>query len=209
MSTLRFCHPAIPRLIQSTYSAPSALGLRFASNSLPHPPPFASIPDPQAAPEETRLIHSWVERFKSVSPASDLREAKGISLSFSRSSGPGGQNVNKVNTKATIRCALDAPWIPMWAKPALVKDPHFASSSNSILVTSTQTRSQAQNIDDCLGKLHKIILEGATAGLVNPTSEETKNRVQELMKLAKTRRKLEKDRRSSIKRDRKSSGNWD
>jgi ribosome-associated protein len=29
-------------------------------------------------------------------------------ITFSRSSGPGGQNVNKVNTKSTIRAALDS-----------------------------------------------------------------------------------------------------
>ena len=36
-----------------------------------------------------------------------------LDLSFSRSSGPGGQNVNKVNTKADIRFKIDsADWIP-------------------------------------------------------------------------------------------------
>jgi hypothetical protein len=30
-----------------------------------------------------------------------------------------GQNVNKVNTKATVRCALDSTWIPSWAHGSL------------------------------------------------------------------------------------------
>jgi hypothetical protein len=29
------------------------------------------------------------------------------------------QNVNKLNTKASARCSLQAPWIPEWAKPGL------------------------------------------------------------------------------------------
>ena len=31
------------------------------------------------------------------------------------------QNVNKVNTKATLRCPIDAPWIPLWAHEHLKK----------------------------------------------------------------------------------------
>jgi len=31
------------------------------------------------------------------------------------------QNVNKVNTKAVVKCSLDSPWIPRWAKADLIK----------------------------------------------------------------------------------------
>jgi hypothetical protein len=31
----------------------------------------------------------------------------------------GEQNVNKVNTKATVRCALDSTWIPSWARDGI------------------------------------------------------------------------------------------
>ena len=31
------------------------------------------------------------------------------------------QNVNKVNTKATLRCPIDTPWIPLWARDHLKK----------------------------------------------------------------------------------------
>jgi len=144
-----------------------------------------------------------------VNGSEALREAKGVTMSFSRSSGPGGQNVNKVNTKATVRCALDVPWIPAWAKTVLAKDPHYAPSSHSLLVTSTTTRSQAQNIDDCLAKLHKIILASSTAHLQNPTSVETKKRVQAHLRADQARRRGEKERRSGVKQGRRSSGSWD
>lgn len=36
-----------------------------------------------------------------------------LSFSFARSSGPGGQNVNKVNTKVELRIKIDdSDWIP-------------------------------------------------------------------------------------------------
>ncbi|RXW19367.1 hypothetical protein EST38_g6486, partial [Candolleomyces aberdarensis] len=59
-------------------------------------------------------------------------------------------------------------------------------------------RSQAQNIDDCLSKLHEIILTCSTRGLRNVTSEETRKRVEEYVKAEKAHRRLEKDKRNEL-----------
>lgn len=32
------------------------------------------------------------------------------------------QNVNKVNTKVTLKCPVNSPWIPRWAMPVLLKN---------------------------------------------------------------------------------------
>ncbi|KAF5342271.1 hypothetical protein D9611_001301 [Ephemerocybe angulata] len=187
------------------------------SSSLPTPPPITRLPDPNSEEgsdkgkaaeisETLQRVRQWLDKFKQLD-AGMLREAKGIEMSFSRSSGPGGQNVNKVNTKATVRCALDAPWIPAWAKSSLVKDPHYTASSHSILVTSTTTRSQAQNIDDCLSKLRNIILAASTENLKNATPAEIKKRVEGHVKADKARKRLEKEKRSSVKKGR--SGGYD
>ncbi|KAJ3518597.1 hypothetical protein NMY22_g13597 [Coprinellus aureogranulatus] len=185
------------------------------SSTLPTPPHITRLPDPNAesqngknaddTTETLNRVRQWVDRFKDVEPKA-LRDAKGVEMSFSRSSGPGGQNVNKVNTKVTLRCAVDAAWIPPWAKEVLVKDPHYTPSSHSILVTSTTTRSQAQNIDDCLTKLRNIVLNASTVNLMNATSEETKKRVEGLMKAEKAQRRMDKERRSSVKRNRSFKG---
>jgi peptidyl-tRNA hydrolase ICT1 len=82
--------------------------------------------------------------------------------------------VNKVNTKATLRCPADAPWIPEWAVPHIQStvripvlgtrrldriccfQPQYTANSHSILITSTVHRSQSQNVDDCLSKVSPI-----------------------------------------------------
>lgn len=86
-----------------------------------------------------------------------LRE---FQFSYARSSGPGGQNVNKVNTKATLR------W-PMMASPSLPEDVRrrlLAShrsritSEGDLLVTSQRFRDAGRNVADCLEKLRRLLI---------------------------------------------------
>jgi len=55
-----------------------------------------------------------------------------VRLHFARSRGPGGQNVNKVNSKAEIRFDLDkAHWLPQYTRRHLreqvsLRDPRVA-----------------------------------------------------------------------------------
>ncbi len=86
-------------------------------------------------------------------PASEL------SLAFSRSGGPGGQNVNKVSSKVDLRwnpqtsLALgedDRAWL-------LQKLRNRLTSDGTLIVTSTLTRDQIQNRDDATSKLTLIV----------------------------------------------------
>jgi ribosome-associated protein len=88
-----------------------------------------------------------------------------IRFSFVRSSGPGGQNVNKVASKAVLR------WVPgtSSALPDDVRQRFVAQCRRKIndrgeLVLSSQRyRDQAKNVDDCLDKLRSLIAAAAVA----------------------------------------------
>ncbi|KAJ7825956.1 RF-1 domain-containing protein [Mycena leptocephala] len=164
------------------------------SKPIPIPPQITSLESAQ----ETALARAWIAQFRAL----DIPKAL-VQLSFSRSSGPGGQNVNKVNTKATLRCAVDEDWIPIWAKPELKRSPYYVSSSQSIQITSAVHRSQSQNIEECLSKFHALLVEASSSVLKNEPSEEQKKRVEGLIKASNARRRAEKSHRAGIKAGRK------
>jgi len=86
-------------------------------------------------------------------------------FTFVRSSGPGGQNVNKVSTKAVLR------W-PAAASPSLL-DPvrsRFLSryagrltTGGEVVLSSQRFRDQSKNRDDCLEKLRTMLAAVAVA----------------------------------------------
>lgn len=83
---------------------------------------------------------------------------------FSRSGGPGGQNVNKVASKAELRWPLDAsPSVPDAVKARLrAAHPARVTVDGEFLVTSQEYRDQERNRQRCLEKLAAMIRKAAT-----------------------------------------------
>ena len=98
-----------------------------------------------------------------------------LSFTFSRSSGPGGQNVNKVNTKATLRwCVKRTRSLPEPVRKRLVARYGGRLTSNGeLLVTSQRFRDQARNVADCLRKLRDMIASVAEAPKVRKPTRPT------------------------------------
>ena len=111
-------------------------------------------------------------------------------FSFARSPGPGGQNVNKVNSKAVLHWTVDeCRSVPLLMKQRFVKKFANRISSDGILVLSSHRhRDQPKNIQDCLDKLKAMLLSVAEA---------PKPRKKKKVSMAAKRRRLEAKRRRS------------
>jgi ribosome-associated protein len=84
-------------------------------------------------------------------------------LEYSKSSGPGGQNVNKVNTKATLHIHLDTIEGLLPSELALVRArlANRISSEGELVVQVQEERSQTANRERALEKLIALIEHAA------------------------------------------------
>ena len=84
-----------------------------------------------------------------------------LHFDFVRSSGPGGQNVNKVASAVQLRFDIrNSTSIPEEIKPKLIKMAGKRVTSEGILVLDARTsRSQSQNRAEALERLRTLILK--------------------------------------------------
>ncbi|KAG8698614.1 hypothetical protein FRC09_007132 [Ceratobasidium sp. 395] len=103
---------------------------------------------------------------------------KDFEVGYSRSSGPGGQHVNKTSTKATVRLPMKCAWIPQWAKGSLRAHPTFYVDRTDSLQTSNDVhRSQSQNLAECLKKINIQIERAALDAIPKPPDLEKQRRI--------------------------------
>ncbi|XP_066522457.1 peptidyl-tRNA hydrolase ICT1, mitochondrial [Hoplias malabaricus] len=111
-------------------------------------------------------------------PAIPLEKLK---ISYSRSSGPGGQHVNKVSTKAEVRFHVQtAEWIPENVRNEIIlKNKTRINKAGELIVTSEVSRSQQRNVENCIHKISEIITE-ASQRPPEPSADDIALRAQRL-----------------------------
>jgi ribosome-associated protein len=123
-----------------------------------------------------------------------------LRFTFVRSSGPGGQNVNKLNTKAVLRWSVrGSRGLPEEVRARLLE--RFApriTGDGEVILTSQRFRDQRQNERDCLEKLREMLLAVATPPKrrkkTRPTRASVKRRREE--KRVRSKKKQERGRRA-------------
>ena len=117
-----------------------------------------------------------------------------LAVAFTRSSGPGGQNVNKVASKVELRVDLsrieglrEDARDRLQALTATRRD-----ADGRLLVTSQRTRDQHRNLEDARAKVRDIVARALVAPKRRRPTRATRGSVEERLK--------SKKRESAVKR---------
>jgi ribosome-associated protein len=123
-----------------------------------------------------------------------------LRLQYARSSGPGGQNVNKVNTKTEL-------WVPLSGITGLTENArnrliqlagHRLTQAGEIHIAADNHRTQEANRAEAFDRLRELI--------VRAKHEPKRRRKVKISKAAKRRRVDAKKRRGETKSNRRYSG---
>uniref|UniRef100_A0A2S2NTD0 Large ribosomal subunit protein mL62 n=1 Tax=Schizaphis graminum TaxID=13262 RepID=A0A2S2NTD0_SCHGA len=174
----------VQTLSRSNYT--SAISLKYL-----HPKSSLKIttPSPEQLSVDNKIFTGYI-------PIEEL------DITYSTSSGPGGQNVNKVNTKVDLRFKVEsAKWLKEEVRQKLI-DIHQnkLTKEGYLVIRSEKTRSQQLNLADAMERLRSLVWKAAEPE--PKQSEETIEKIRRRIEKANRTRLIEKKMKSLTKSNR-------
>lgn len=154
----------------------------------PLPTPAPAGPDGDDAPSQEPGDFASGTAVVLLAPGVRI-ERRHIDVQFSRSGGPGGQNVNKVSTRCQLRVPVDALMMPAEAKHRLIMQAgRLLTAAGDLLLDCETHRSQSGNREECFEKLREILVAAMHRPRVRRATKPSKGSV---------RRRLDEKKRNS------------
>ena len=122
-----------------------------------------------------------------------------LQYTTSRSSGPGGQNVNKVNTKVTLKFDITQSRVLTDEERVVLLDKLSTklTSAGILVVVAQDKRSQLQNREEATRKLEVLIAKAFTKKKVRKPTKPSKGAVEKRINRKKQQSEKKKGRQSS------------
>jgi len=146
------------------------------------------------------VINLFLKRYNSprmIKITEDIYiDETGITIDYIRSSGPGGQNVNKVSSAVQLRFDTNAAYLPADMSARLkTQAKNRINEKGELVIEANRHRTQERNRQDAFNRLVTILIAAA---------KKPKRRLKTRpSRAAKERRLKEKRRRSEIKKNRR------
>lgn len=131
-----------------------------------------------------------------ITPSLQIDERE-LQIDFIRSSGPGGQNVNKVATAVQLRFDVRASALPQEVKERLTKlAGNRMTSEDVLLIEAKRFRTQEQNREDAIHRFVELIRRALVQPKPRKKTRPTRASKEERLKEKKRRGEIKKMRQS-------------
>jgi ribosome-associated protein len=108
-----------------------------------------------------------------------------FTFATSRSSGPGGQNVNKVNSKVELRFVVDQSQLLTDREKEIIfnKLKNRINNEGELIITVQTDRSQLKNKEEAIEKFYELITKALTPRKPRRATKPTKSSVEKRLEM--------------------------